>query len=259
MYAAREISDVVTLTRGFSQSIPVFFLLKSYQWRKRVRQLSALLFRVKTLGKKFSFSPFKTNELQWSKKESTFWTTPYVSSVYEAATSLERAKAKQQRQQQIAREVWTQEKWCCILMLFYKWVTHTIFSHFLNIYFLAAFFFSIIIAKANNTILFKKRNKINASLKCGLLQTNHFSDFKTMIHRCDENGVKDLKEWFCTHSPACKCTFHCFTFFDESIMTMILARSARALSFFHCFWRNRHHNGPCTLHTFISYCFKVLT
>lgn len=107
LYAAREISDVVTLTRGFSQSIPVFFLLKSYQWRQRVRQLSVLLFRVKTLGKKFSFSPFKSNEFQWCKKESTFWTTPYVSSVYEAATSLERAKTKQQRQQQIAREVWT--------------------------------------------------------------------------------------------------------------------------------------------------------
>lgn len=55
LYAAREISDVVTLTQGFSQRIPVFFLLKSYQWRQRVRQLSALLFRVKTLGKNSLF------------------------------------------------------------------------------------------------------------------------------------------------------------------------------------------------------------
>ena len=78
-----------------------------------------------------------------------------------------------------------------------------------------------------------------------------------MTHRCDENGVKYLKQWFCTHSTAYKCTFHCFTFIDVIVITMVLARSARGffiLSFF--FWRNRHHNGPCTLRTWVLHSFK---
>ena len=52
---ASEISDVVTLTRGCSQSISVFFLLKNHQWRPGVRQLSVLLFRIKPLAKKILF------------------------------------------------------------------------------------------------------------------------------------------------------------------------------------------------------------
>ena len=36
---------------------------------------------------------------------------------------------------------------------------------------------------------------------------------------------------------------------------MVLARSARGFFILSIFWGNRHHNGPCTLHTFIS-CFN---